>query len=183
MLRAFELVVRARRGARWIVAGPAGHGCEDFEQALAASPARANVEWLRYVPEDKLGALHARAGLFWFTSLDEGFGLPPLEAMARGLPTISSTRGSLPEVLGKGAQLLDPEDVESYYNRGLSHQARQEHARAEQLSARGLDKILHAGIRNEYPLVYAHFDRLVDHEHFRPDLKPYVEKLLSKAAA
>jgi glutathione S-transferase len=58
-----------------------------------------------------------------------------------------------------------------------------EHARAEQLSARGLDKILHAGIRNEYPLVFAHFDRLVNHEHFRPDLKPYVEKLLSKAAA
>jgi glutathione S-transferase len=58
-----------------------------------------------------------------------------------------------------------------------------EHTRAEQLSAAGLDKILHVGIRSEYPLVFAHFDRLVDHEHFRPDLKPYVEKLLSKAAA
>jgi glutathione S-transferase len=58
-----------------------------------------------------------------------------------------------------------------------------EHARAEQLRARGLDKILHAGVRNEYPRVFAHFDRLVAHEHFQPDLKPYVEKLLSKAAA
>jgi glutathione S-transferase len=58
-----------------------------------------------------------------------------------------------------------------------------EHARAAQLNERGLDRILHAGIRNEYPLVFAHFDRLVDHEHFRPDLKPYVDKLLSKAAA
>jgi glutathione S-transferase len=57
-----------------------------------------------------------------------------------------------------------------------------EHARGAHLNARGLDKILHAGIRNEYPLVFAHFARLVDHEHFRPDLKPYVEKLLSKAA-
>jgi glutathione S-transferase len=57
-----------------------------------------------------------------------------------------------------------------------------EHARDAQLNARGLDKILHAGIRNEYPLVFAHFARLVEHEHFRPDLKPYVEKLLSKAA-
>jgi len=113
MLRAFEIVARARRGARWIVAGPAGHGSEDFEQALAGSTARANVEWLRYVPEEELGALHARAALFWFTSLDEGFGLPPLEAMARGLPTISATRGSLPEVLGAGALLLDPEDVEA----------------------------------------------------------------------
>jgi len=58
-----------------------------------------------------------------------------------------------------------------------------EHARAAQLNERGLDRILHAGIRNEYPRLLEHFDRLVDHEHFRPDLKPYVYKLLSKAAA
>jgi glutathione S-transferase len=55
-----------------------------------------------------------------------------------------------------------------------------EQARAAQLNERGLDRILHDGVRNEYPLVFAHFDRLIDHEHFRPDLKPYVEKLLSK---
>ena len=57
-----------------------------------------------------------------------------------------------------------------------------EHARVAQLNERGLDKILHPGVRNDYPLMFAHFARLVDHEHFRPDLKPYVEKLLSKAA-
>ena len=58
-----------------------------------------------------------------------------------------------------------------------------EHARAEQLSERGFDRILHAGVQDDYPLVFAHFARLIDYEHFRPDLKPYVEKLLSKAAA
>jgi len=58
-----------------------------------------------------------------------------------------------------------------------------EHARGEQLSERGLDRILHPGVRNDYPLVFAHFARLVDHEHFKPDLKPYVEKLLSKTEA
>ena len=58
-----------------------------------------------------------------------------------------------------------------------------EHARAEQLSERELDRILHPYVQNDYPLMFAHFARLVDHEHFRPDLKPYVEKLLSKAAA
>jgi len=55
-----------------------------------------------------------------------------------------------------------------------------EHARAAQLDERGMDKILHPRIRNDYPKVFAHFDRLVDHEHFRPDLKAYVDKLLSK---
>lgn len=58
-----------------------------------------------------------------------------------------------------------------------------EYARADQLTSLGLDKILHAGVRSEYPLAFAHFDRLLAHEHFRPDLAPYVEKLLSRAAA
>ena len=58
-----------------------------------------------------------------------------------------------------------------------------EHARAERLNGRGLNKILHPTVRNEYPLTFAHFNRLLEHEHFRPDLKPYVEKLLSKAVA
>jgi len=56
-----------------------------------------------------------------------------------------------------------------------------EHARAEQLRRLGLEKILHPGVENEYPQTFAHFARLVEHEHFRPDLKPYVDKLLSKA--
>src|SRR6266851_4966113 len=50
-----------------------------------------------------------------------------------------------------------------------------EHARTEQLSGRGLDRILHAGIRDVYPRVFAHLDRLVEHTNFRTDLKPYVE--------
>jgi len=57
-----------------------------------------------------------------------------------------------------------------------------EHGRVAKLGERGLDRILHAGVEAEYPLVFAHFARLVAHEHFRPDLKPYVEKLLAKAA-
>jgi glutathione S-transferase len=57
-----------------------------------------------------------------------------------------------------------------------------EHARADQLKERGLDRILYPGVQDEYPLVFAHFARLVDHEHFGPDLKPYVDKLLSTAA-
>ncbi|MCP1849445.1 MULTISPECIES: glutathione S-transferase family protein [unclassified Bradyrhizobium] len=58
-----------------------------------------------------------------------------------------------------------------------------EHARTEQLQKQGLAKILHPGVQDEYPLMFAHFGRLIAHEHVRPDLKPYVEKLLSKAAA
>jgi hypothetical protein len=58
-----------------------------------------------------------------------------------------------------------------------------EHARAAQLKERGLDKILHAGVEIEYPLVFAHFAGLIAHENFAPDLKPYVAKLSAGAAA
>ena len=58
-----------------------------------------------------------------------------------------------------------------------------EHGRVARLRERGLDRILHDGVENDYPLVFAHFARLVEHEHFSPDLKPYVAKLRSKAAA
>ncbi|MDA9496203.1 glutathione S-transferase [Bradyrhizobium sp. CCBAU 11357] len=58
-----------------------------------------------------------------------------------------------------------------------------EHARANQLRKLGLERILHPAVQDDYPLTFAHFSRLVEHVHFRPDLKPYVEKLLSKAAA
>ncbi|KWV60676.1 glutathione S-transferase [Bradyrhizobium macuxiense] len=58
-----------------------------------------------------------------------------------------------------------------------------EHGRVAQLRERGLNRILHGGIENDYPKVFAHFARLVEHEHFSPDLKPYVAKLLAKAAA
>ncbi|WFU39579.1 glutathione S-transferase [Bradyrhizobium sp. CB82] len=56
-----------------------------------------------------------------------------------------------------------------------------EHARADQLHKLGLDRILHPAVRDEYPRTFAHFARLVEHVHFQPDLKPYVEKLLAKA--
>jgi glutathione S-transferase len=55
-----------------------------------------------------------------------------------------------------------------------------EHARAAQLSERGLDKILHAGIQSDYPLLFAHFARLLDHEQFRPDLKPICREIVVK---
>ncbi|MGX1167087.1 glutathione S-transferase [Bradyrhizobium sp. USDA 372] len=58
-----------------------------------------------------------------------------------------------------------------------------EHARANQLRKLGLERILYPAVQDDYPLTFAHFSRLVEHVHFRPDLKPYVEKLLSKAAA
>ena len=69
--------------------------------------------WARfagYVPDAELPALYAAARVFAYPSLYEGFGIPPLEAMACGTPVVASTAGALPEVLGDAALLVDPYD-------------------------------------------------------------------------
>jgi glycosyltransferase involved in cell wall biosynthesis len=65
------------------------------------------------VPEEDKSALLSGAMAFVFPSLYEGFGLPPLEAMACGTPVIASNRSSLPEVVGEGGILVEPTDAES----------------------------------------------------------------------
>src|SRR6266540_2268577 len=70
-----------------------------------------NVRFLGFVPDETLAALYRLAAVFVFPSLYEGFGFPPLEAMAAGTPVVASNLSSLPEVLGDAALLVDPYDA------------------------------------------------------------------------
>jgi glycosyltransferase involved in cell wall biosynthesis len=73
-------------------------------------------DWARftgYAADADLPALYAAASVFAYPSLHEGFGIPPLEAMACGTPVVASTAGALPEVLGDAALLVDPYDVDA----------------------------------------------------------------------
>jgi glycosyltransferase involved in cell wall biosynthesis len=115
MLEAFELLVKEGFEQRWIIAGPPGHGAEVFARALAASPARRRVEWRRDVTDAELPRLYAQADLFLFASLNEGFGLPPLEAMACGTPVIAGAVTSMPEICGDAAFLVEPTDSERIF--------------------------------------------------------------------
>jgi len=72
-----------------------------------------HVRFLGYVPDDQLAVLYRLAAVFVFPSLYEGFGLPPLEAMASGTPVVVSNVSSLPEVVGDAAVLVDPHDIDS----------------------------------------------------------------------
>lgn len=115
MLSAFERLVSEGLPQRWLVVGPAGYGAEHFERALADSPARARVTWRRDVGDAELARLYSQCDAFLFASLNEGFGLPPLEAMACGAPVVASCVTSLPEVCGDAAWLVEPTDVERIF--------------------------------------------------------------------
>ncbi|MGE5644459.1 MAG: glycosyltransferase family 4 protein [Acidobacteriota bacterium] len=96
---------------RLVLAGSSGYGAPDVLQAIDRSPARARIEVTGYIPGAELERWYERASIFAFPSLDEGFGMPVLDAMARGVPVLTSNRSALPEVAGGAALLADPEDT------------------------------------------------------------------------
>ena len=96
-----------------VIAGPAGRGEQDVAAAIDASPARERIRRVGAVSEARLEGLYAGARCFVFPSLTEGFGLPPLEAMAHGVPTAVADATSLPEVTAGAALTFDPLDAEA----------------------------------------------------------------------
>jgi glycosyltransferase involved in cell wall biosynthesis len=106
---------KARTGSRWQLAlgGSDWHGAEVIKDAVRKSPFASDIQMLGFVPDQDLPDLYRAADTFIYPSLYEGFGMPPTEAMACGCPVIASTRGSLGEVVGDGAALVDPESVDS----------------------------------------------------------------------
>ncbi len=108
-------LVRAFRGMpsdwRLILAGSQG-----YEAVETLAEIRDRVEVTGYVSDAELAALYAKASIFAFPSLDEGFGMPILEAMAAGIPVLTSDRSSMPEVVrdaaGDAALLVDPTNDE-----------------------------------------------------------------------
>lgn len=82
-----------------------------LEQQAAAHQLTGRIQHLGYVPDDAMTSLYSHALGFVFPSLEEGFGLPVLEAMACGTPVITSNRSSLPEVAGDAGLLVNPQDA------------------------------------------------------------------------
>lgn len=83
----------------------------DLRRTVIRGGVQNDVRFLGFIPIDVLRVFYDVAKVFVFPSLYEGFGLPPLEAMAHGTPVVTSNTSSLPEVVGKAAVLVNPENV------------------------------------------------------------------------
>jgi len=110
LVKAFE---RMPAGWKLAIAGAAeGYGAAEELRAVEQSGRRNDIEVLGYVTTATLEELYRRASIFAFPSFDEGFGMPVLDAMARGVPVVASRRSAIPEVAGDAALLVNPENIE-----------------------------------------------------------------------
>lgn len=135
LVEAFESV-----DASWrlVIAGSAGYGSREILARIDESRARERITVTGYVTPGDLAGWYSKASIFAFPSLDEGFGMPILEAMAAAVPVLTSNRSALPEVAGDAAILVNPEDTDELAE-ALRNLTIREELR-NQLAARGLER-------------------------------------------
>ena len=104
---------RARTERPLVLVGTMSYRSEDTMETIRQCELGKHIRLLGYVPDEDLPALYAGAGCFVFPTLYEGFGMPILEAMASGIPVLTSTTGAAPEVSGGLAVSVNPYDVEA----------------------------------------------------------------------
>jgi glycosyltransferase involved in cell wall biosynthesis len=137
LLDAYEILRRRDEAAPpLILAGRQGWLYESVLQRVRTRGLERHVRLTDWVADEDIPAMMNAAAAFVYPSLYEGFGLPPLEAMACGTPVLCSNTSSLPEVVGDGGLLLDPHDAHAWAA-ALERILSDEHLRAD-LRARGL---------------------------------------------
>ena len=110
VIAAFEM---AGGSTELVLAGSHGYGAERILDRIRCSPARARILLPGHVAEEVRATLYACAEVLLFPSLEEGFGLPIVEAFSVGLPVVTSNVSALPEVAGGAAALIDPLDTDA----------------------------------------------------------------------
>ncbi len=112
LIESFNLLKKNNRiNYKLVIAGRKGWKYDEIIKTADRSDFRDEIIFTGYVPEEDMVCLYNGAELMVYPSLYEGFGLPPLEAMACGTPVITSNTSSLPEVVGDAAILIDPNDT------------------------------------------------------------------------
>lgn len=110
LVQAFRLLKEGGYKGKLVLAGKIGWMAEETLEVIRTSPDHKDIVMTGYVDESTRQALYAHAQVFVLPSLYEGFGVPPLEAMASGCPVAVSDNSSLPEVVGEAGELFNPTD-------------------------------------------------------------------------
>lgn len=110
ILKAYASVKSDLAGVQLVIVGAQGW-MRDIKKQIEREGLAGSVELLGYLEDDALHGYYQQALCLLLPSIYEGFGLPALEAMSYGVPVIGSNNSSLPEVIGKGGILVDPESV------------------------------------------------------------------------
>ena len=113
LVRAFDRIAAVHRDLSLVVAGGAGWGAEEVSAAADQAQHRERMKFLGYVPDAAVPALLRSAAVVAYPSLEEGFGLPALEALACAAPLVSTTGSAMEEVAAGAALLVPPGDVEA----------------------------------------------------------------------
>jgi glycosyltransferase involved in cell wall biosynthesis len=109
-LNAVRALAKLPARYKLVLAGGNGYGCEAIYEFIRSEHLESRVKVLGYVTPERLPILYQAASVFLFPSLEEGFGLPVLEAMAHEVPVVASSTSSLPEVGGDAALYVNPRD-------------------------------------------------------------------------
>ncbi|HYH74963.1 MAG TPA: glycosyltransferase family 1 protein [Candidatus Saccharimonadales bacterium] len=108
LVAAFDILHAARPDLKLVLVGKKERHYEALEAEIAKHPSKDNIILTGFVPDESLKWLYSHCEAYVFTSLSEGFGLPPLEAMQHGAPVVSSNASCMPEVSGEAAHYFDP---------------------------------------------------------------------------
>jgi glycosyltransferase involved in cell wall biosynthesis len=113
LVAAFGLLADAHPDVALVVVGADGWGSEAFQAAVDASPARARIVRPGFLDDAALAQVLRGAAVLAYPSVYEGFGFPPIQAMAEGVPVVTTRVGAIPEVVGDAAALVEPGDPEA----------------------------------------------------------------------
>jgi len=133
LINAFAMVHKSLPDLKLVIAGKKDsfiHGIDNLDEYVANLGIDRQIVFTGFVEEDELYGLYKNARLFVFPSFYEGFGLPPLEAMASGVPVVASRTSSVPEVCGDAAMYVDPHDPQDIA-RGIIRVLREDSLRNE----------------------------------------------------
>lgn len=139
LIEAFALFKKqSGAGHKLVITGAKGWLYDKIFETVSELKLENEVVFTGYVAREDLPSLFSRAGVFVYPSLYEGFGLPPLEAMACGAPVITSNVSSLPEVVGEAGAMVDPYDVQGLAE-AISRVLTEESLRRE-MAAKGIER-------------------------------------------